>query len=78
MSRLTKLGLVIGGYTIAFFVAGGVVYLNQLFTRDAASQASAGMAAFGDFILFILLFGFLALFPTGLLLYFLFRKILRR
>ncbi len=78
MSRLTKLGLVFGGYTIACLAAGGIAYLNQLFTRDAASQASAGMAAFGDFILFILIFGFLALFPSGLLLYFLFRKILRR
>jgi hypothetical protein len=78
MSRLTKFGLVIGGYAFACLAAGGVAYLNQLFTQDAASQASAGMAAFGDFILFIVIFGFLALFPTGIALYFLIRKILRR
>ena len=78
MSRRTKFGLVTGGYAVACLVAGGVAYLNQLFTNDAASQASAGMAAFGDFILFIGIFGFLALFPTGLLLSFLFIKFLRR
>ena len=70
MSKLTKFGLIIGGYAFACLAAGGVAYLNQLFTKDGASQASAGMAAFGDFILFMLLFGFLALFPTGLLLSF--------
>ena len=78
MSRLAKFGLIIGGYAFACLAAGGVASLNQLFTQDTASQASAGMAAFGDFILFILIFGFLALFPTGIALYFLFRKILRR
>jgi len=74
MSRLTKLGLVIGGYIMACFVASGIVYVYDLFTQDAASQASAGMSAFGDLILFIGIFIFLALFPTGLAVYFLIRK----
>ena len=78
MSRLTKLGLVLGGYVAACLIASGAVYVNQLFTDNAASQASAGMSAFGDFILFIGVFGILALFPTGLALYFLFRKFLSR
>ena len=78
MSRLTKFGLVLGGYSLACLVAGGVVYLYQLFTQDAASQASAGMAAFGDLILFVGVFGVLALFPTGLALYFILRKFLTR
>ena len=76
MSSLAKLGLVIGGYVVACLVASGAVYVYQLFTQDAAAQASAGMYAFGDFILFVGIFGVLALFPTGLALYFLLRKFL--
>ena len=78
MRKLTQPGLVIGGYIIACLMAGEVVYLNLLFTQGSASQASAGMAAFGDFILFVGIFGILALFPTGLAVYFLLRKFLRR
>jgi hypothetical protein len=78
MSRLAKLGLVIGGYVAACLIASGAVYVYEFFTQNAASQASAGMYAFGDFILFIGIFGVLALFPTGLALYFLFRKFLAR
>ena len=78
MSRLVKLGLVIGGYVVACLAASGVVYVYQLLTENAASQASAGMYAFGDFILFIGVFGVLALLPTGFAFYFLFRKFLTR
>jgi hypothetical protein len=76
MSRLAKLGLVLGGYVAACLVASGAVYVYQLFTQDAISQASAGMYAFGDFILFVGVFGVLAFLPTGLALYFLLRKFL--
>ena len=72
------MGLVIGGYLAAFLLASGAVYVYQLFTQDAASQASAGMSAFGDLILFSGVCGVLALLPTGLALYFLFRKFLTR
>jgi len=78
MSRLTKLGLVLGGYVIACLVASGVVYVYERFMQDAAAQASAGMYAFGDLILFVGVFGVLALFPTGLALFYLFRKFLMR
>jgi hypothetical protein len=78
MSSLAKLGLGMGGYIAACLVASGVVYVNQLFTQSVAAQASAGMSAFGDFILFVIVFGVRALFPTGLVLYFLFRKFLTR
>jgi len=78
MSGLTKVGLVIGGYVIACLAAAGVVYVYQFFAQDAASQASAGMSAFGDLILFAGVFGVLMLFPTGLALYFLLRKFLAR
>jgi hypothetical protein len=78
MSSLKRFGLVIGGYGGACLIAGSVVYVNQLSTDSAASQASAGMSAFGDLILFIVIFGILALFPTGVALYFLIRKLLMR
>jgi len=72
------LGLVTSGYVAACLIASGSVYVYQLFTQDATSQASAGMFAFGDLILFVGIFGVLALFPTGLALYFLLRKFLTR
>jgi len=78
MSRLTKLGLVLGGYVIACLVASGVVYVYERLTQDAVAQTSAGMYAFGDLILFVGVFGVLALFPTGLALFYLFRKFLTR
>jgi hypothetical protein len=78
MSGLAKWGLVIGGYVMACLAAVGVVYVYQLFAQDAASQASAGMSAFGDLVLFAGVFGVLMLLPTGLGLYFLLRKFLSR
>jgi hypothetical protein len=78
MSGLMKLGLVRGGYLGACLVASGGVYVYQFFTQDPAAQASAGMNAFGDRILFAGVFGVLALFPTSLALYFLFRRFLTR
>jgi hypothetical protein len=78
MSPLAKLGLVIGGYVVACLAASGFVYGYQLLTQSGASQASAGMSAFGDLILFVVVFGVLMLFPTGLALYFLLRKFLTR
>lgn len=78
MSNLTKVGLVIGGYVLACLIAIGVVYIYEWSIPAAASQASSGMYAFGDLILFIGVCGFLALFPTGLALYFVFKKLLAR
>ena len=78
MSGLAKLGLVIGGYVTACLIASAVVYIWQLFTQDAAAQASAGMYAGGDLLLLIGVFGVLALIPTGLAFSFLIRKFLTR
>jgi hypothetical protein len=78
VSGPAKLGLVIGGYMTACLIAGGVVYIWQLYTRDASVQASAGMYAGGDLLLFMGVFGVFALIPTGLAGYFLFRKFLTR
>ena len=71
------MGLVIGGYLLACLIASGAVYAYQSLNQSAA-QASAGMYAFGDLILFVAIFGVLALLPTGLALYFLVRKFLLR
>lgn len=76
MSSFVKLGLVIGGYVAACLVAASAMYINNLFIDPAVVQASSGMSAFGDLILFIGVFGFPALFPTGLMLYFLARRFL--
>lgn len=76
MSTLAKFGLVIGGYVVACLIAYGAVYINDLFMDPAV--ASGGMSAFGDLILFVGVFGVLALFPTGLMLYFLLRKFMNR
>jgi hypothetical protein len=78
MSRLSKAGLVLGGYVLACLIAIGAVYAYEWSIPAAASQASSGMYAFGDLILFISVCGFLALFPTGLAVFFLIRKFLAR
>jgi hypothetical protein len=70
MNAWAKAGLVIGGYVVACLIASAAVYVNGLLTPDAVKQASSGMSAFGDMILLIGMFGFCALFPTGLALYF--------
>ncbi len=75
MSRLAKLGLVIGGYATACLIASAVVYIWQQLTSDASAQASAGMYAGGDFILFLGVCGAISLVPTGLMAYFLFKKL---
>jgi hypothetical protein len=64
-------GVVIGGYATASFVASAAVYVRLLHTQDAQAQASAGMYAFGDLLLFVFVLGVVALFPTGLALYYL-------
>jgi len=78
MSGLAKVGLVIGGYVAACIIAGSIVYIQELSTQTTAAQASSGMYAFGDLILFIGAFVFLALIPTGLAIYFVIRKFLTR
>lgn len=78
INGFVKFGLVIGGYVVACLVAGGAVYINQLLTPPDVLQASGGMSAFGDMILFVGVLGFLALFPTGLAIFFVIRKFMTR
>jgi hypothetical protein len=62
------------GYVAARLSASAVVYVWQLYTQDASAQASAGMYAGGDLILFIGVFAVFALIPTGLAVYLLVTK----
>jgi hypothetical protein len=67
----TKLALVVVGYAGAWVVASAAVYARALHASGAEAQASAGIYVFGDLILFVQVFGVLALVPTALALYFL-------
>jgi len=71
MSRISKVGVVLGGYAGALLAAFAASYIRGHFTRYDPSQASGGMQAFGDFIFFAGLFAFLSLLPTALAFYFL-------
>ena len=71
MNRSTKIGIVIVGYILAGAVASASTYIQELATRGTDAQASQGMFAFGQSILFMLVFGGLALIPTVLAFYFL-------
>ena len=70
MNRVSKIGVVLGGYACALLVAGGVSYIYVLMRKDGGA-GSGGMQAFGDALLFVGVFGLLALIPTALALYFL-------
>jgi len=71
MTKLGKVGTVLGGYAVALIVACVLVYIRQLQTSGPDAQASAGMYAWGDFMLFVESFSVMALVPTALGLYFL-------
>jgi hypothetical protein len=63
--------LVLAGYATAFLLTCAFFYVRELLMPRDASQASAGMQAFADLMLFLGMFGVLSLVPTGLALYFL-------
>ncbi len=69
MSRFVKFSVVLAGYTAAALAAGAALEIRLLNTQGPDVDASAGMYAFGDVMLFLAVFAFAALFPTGLALY---------
>lgn len=71
MTPLRKVAVVAGGYGVAFLLASAAVALRIATTSAAAEQASSGMYAFGDALLFVGVFGLSALVPTGAALLFL-------
>src|SRR5262245_19088693 len=71
MNTSVKIGIVVAGYILACAAAFTATYINELTTRGTDAQASQGMFAFGQSMLFLLVFGALALIPTVLAFYFL-------
>jgi hypothetical protein len=61
----------VAGYVAALIVASAAVVLRVAYTSGRDAQASSGMYAFGDSLLFIAVFGVAALIPTGAALVFL-------
>jgi hypothetical protein len=67
----TKIGLVISGYFVALLIAYVVVAIYVAATSGPDRQTSGGMYAFGDSLLFLAVFGVVAVPPTGAALFFL-------
>ena len=70
MKTIMKISLVLAGYGLAFACACLAAYWNDLRTAQFQDQ-SGGMVAGGEMILFIGVFAFCSVFPTGLALFFL-------
>ena len=71
MKKSVKIGIVIAGYILALVGAFVLTYIRELAAQGTDAQASQGMFGFGQDILFLLVFGGLALIPTVLAFYFL-------
>jgi hypothetical protein len=59
-----RAAIVLGGYAIAVAVAFGIVMLNSILAGPQG-DASDGMKAFGDAILFLLVFAIASVPPTA-------------
>ena len=66
-----KVAVVAGGYIAALLVASATVAIRVATTSGPDAQASSGMYALGDALLFVAIFGVSALVPTGAALFFL-------
>ncbi len=71
MSTLVKASVIACGYAGAFLLASAVVAVRVAATSGPVAQASSGMYAFGDAVVFVGVFGVAALVPTGGALFFL-------
>jgi hypothetical protein len=71
MKPFAKAGLVAAGYIAAFAIASAVVAIYVAATSGSDRQASSGMFAFGDSLLFLAVFGLTAVPATGAALFFL-------
>ncbi|HTS88979.1 MAG TPA: hypothetical protein VMG41_10850 [Gemmatimonadales bacterium] len=65
MKPLGKVGLVAAGYLLALLLAVAVVRLHDATTSLPPADTSGGMYAFGDAMLFVVVFGVVALLPTA-------------
>lgn len=68
---MAKAGIVVGAYVAAILLAFGVVFIFINYNGGPHRDASSGMYAFGDSLLFIAVFGVVSTIPTGLTLAFL-------
>lgn len=71
MRAPAKVGIVVGGYAAALAVAGATVAMYVALTNGPDRQASSGMHAFGDGLLFLAVFAVAAVPASGAGLYFL-------
>lgn len=69
MKLRLKLGVIAGGYVAAFLIASAAVAIRLANTSGPDAQASSGMYAFGDALLFLAVFVVVALLPTGAALF---------
>lgn len=60
-----KIALIAAGYVAAFLIASAAVAIRVAHTSGPDAQASSGMYAFGDTVVFVAVFGVTALVPTG-------------
>ena len=60
MRPVARVGLVLGGYVLAFVVASALVSVYVAATSGPDRQASGGMYGFGDGLLFLAVFGIAA------------------
>ena len=71
VSGLLKAACVLSGYVIAFLAASVATAIRVAHTSGPDAQASSGMYAFGDGLLFLAVFGTVGVIPTGAFLFFL-------
>src|SRR5262245_19976905 len=71
MNGAAKTGLVFAGYAAAVLLAGVVVTIHVWLTSGPDAQPSSGMYAFGDWLMFLAVFGVGAVLPTCAALYWL-------
>ena len=71
MRPVTKISIVLAAYVVAVVIAVIAVTLNVAATSGPDYQASSGMLAFGDSLLFLAVFGVCEVPATGAALYFL-------
>jgi hypothetical protein len=74
MKPVLKVAIIAGGYLLALLMASAAVALHAALTSESGAQTSGGMSAFGDVVLFVAVFGAVALVPTGAAFFFLLSK----
>ncbi|MCM8595958.1 hypothetical protein [Accumulibacter sp.] len=71
MGPLAKVAVTVAGYALALLVASAVVAVYVLWTSGPDRDASGGMHAFGDGLLFLAVFSIASIPPTAAALFFL-------